>query len=688
MGILMQQRGGTMKYFRLSALVILALYLLSSQGLTQSPKAGRDSSPIQAGDAKLKILPVAPVLANRGLEFRFAGAILADDGKVIEDLARRGLNVNAELPDVNRNYLVAATDLGGLVDYLGIDLKLLDQSTIRTYEFYPIRKGPFAGWYGENFTSGPYDKARFGLGPVNILHSDIFFGYVIVPYGEARFGSATMSVDKLLESYPNIPGENYRMNLQGFPSGRPLVIAMLQNRLNALDAIIGAGGKIDEGGESGITPLMIASGVGRMDAIQALLSRGANASIVDKQGQSAFHWAARGGNREALDLFLERGAAIDEGNLIGQTALMLASQYGNTDAVKTLLSHGARIGDRDNAGRTALGYAVESGVVDACAALVEAGAKIDDRDSTGMTPLMYVGRMGLPGNPMRAIAARSGGSETKKDAIGEEQIRTEEFLSVAGGRTTRLLLDRGADKNARDKMGNTALMHAAQDGRLTVLGLLMDSGADYRAKNMNGKSAKNLALDNKQREAAWMLRWWDPTRFEARLGGGFSGISHPGQAGDFEYEASVGMSVRFNKRIGLYNGIAYAAMISDNTGSDVPSIPGVQAYNSGFFKFGALEYRPEIHFDFPPLRRGHVYLLGGLSVGKVISASLNSSDGSTDSRDIKSIVNGSTYGWRVGAGLIGRGMSLEVCRSQNTTDAFKDWSGSFGAWTLTVGYWR
>jgi len=658
------------KYSRWSSFVILALCLLSTRGLTQSSTTSHSSSPAEANKATLGTLPSGPALASRGLEFRFTAAIQADDRKAIEDLARRGLDVNAELPGFNRDYAVAVTDLGGLVDSFGIDLKLLDQSTLTTEEYYSTN-----GTFGFRFTWVPYNKALVGSGPVNMLHGGIICGYVTVAYGKASVGSGTVNVAKLLESYPNVPGENYRISMQGFPSGRPLLIAVLQKKLNALDAIIGAGGKIDEGDESGITPLMVASGAGRMDVIEALLSRGANASIVDKQGQSAFHWAAIGGSREALDLFLERGAAIDAGNLIGQAALMLASQYGNTDAARTLLSHGARIDARDKKGRTGLMYAVEIGLADVGTVLVDAGAKIDDRDSTGMTPLMYVGRAGLPGNPMpainpsRAIVARAGGSETEKDAtVGEQIIRTEEYRSVAGKTTTRLLLDRGADKNARDKTGNTALMHAAQDGRLTVLGLLMDSGADYRAKNMNGKTAKDLARENGQHGAVWMLRWWDRTRFEARLGGGISGISHPGQATDFEYEAGAGVSVRLNKWIGLYNGIAYAAMISDNTGGDVPSIPGVQSYSGGFFKFGTLEYRPEIRLDLPPLHSGHVYLLGGLLVGKVMSASLNSSDGSTGPKDIKSVVNGSTYGWRLGAGLIGSGMFLEVSRSQNTTD--------------------
>jgi ankyrin repeat protein len=51
------------------------------------------------------------------------------------------------------------------------------------------------------------------------------------------------------------------------------------------------------------------------------------------------------------------------------------------------------------------------------------------------------------------------------------------------------LLDRGADINAKDKDGDTAIIGAAFWGHLDVVTLLLEKGADINAKNKDGETA-------------------------------------------------------------------------------------------------------------------------------------------------------------------------------------------------------
>lgn len=58
----------------------------------------------------------------------------------------------------------------------------------------------------------------------------------------------------------------------------------------------------------------------------------------------------------------------------------------------------------------------------------------------------------------------------------------------------KLLLDKGSNIEAKDKTGGTALMTAAAWGRANVVKLLLDKGANVDTKNQNGRTALMCAV--------------------------------------------------------------------------------------------------------------------------------------------------------------------------------------------------
>lgn len=90
------------------------------------------------------------------------------------------------------------------------------------------------------------------------------------------------------------------------------------------------------------------------------------------------------------------------------------------------------------------------------------------------------------------IALDSGADPNARDKYGRtammvaidrarSPLRAEEFVA--------LLLDRGADPNARDTYGRTALMYAAEHGSRKAAALLLDRGADVSAQDVEGRTA-------------------------------------------------------------------------------------------------------------------------------------------------------------------------------------------------------
>ena len=59
--------------------------------------------------------------------------------------------------------------------------------------------------------------------------------------------------------------------------------------------------------------------------------------------------------------------------------------------------------------------------------------------------------------------------------------------------TVSLLLDNGADINAKNRDGQTALHVAAKYGHDAIVSLLLDNGADIEAKNIDGSTPLHRA---------------------------------------------------------------------------------------------------------------------------------------------------------------------------------------------------
>ncbi len=68
-----------------------------------------------------------------------------------------------------------------------------------------------------------------------------------------------------------------------------------------------------------------------------------------------------------------------------------------------------------------------------------------------------------------------------------------------------LLLDKGADVNAKASNGGTALMVASQNGHKVVVQSLLSKGAEVKAKTKDGRTASMIASQNGHKEIKELL---------------------------------------------------------------------------------------------------------------------------------------------------------------------------------------
>src|SRR6266542_2134740 len=83
-------------------------------------------------------------------------------------------------------------------------------------------------------------------------------------------------------------------------------------------------------------------------------------------------------------------------------------------------------------------------------------------------------------------------------AVARNEMKVQPLHAAAAAKEieiVRMLLDRGADPNARQQVGYTALMECARGGRDDMVSLLLAHGADPTLTTDDGKSASDLARE-------------------------------------------------------------------------------------------------------------------------------------------------------------------------------------------------
>jgi N-acyl-D-amino-acid deacylase len=280
-----------------------------------------------------------------------------------------------------------------------------------------------------------------------------------------------------------------------------LFAAIERGSRNHVERLLKAGASPKAVDADGVPALMAATLFANADVVELLLSRGADPNRAGPGGATALMWAAP--DVEKMRRLIEHGANVNARSQTDRTALLVAASYpGTVNALRLLVDHGADLRAEDRGGSTALALAVRSSSVDVVRWLAEKG--LDPRTLTPLALRAGFARNDLPTTDylLNSASKPDGevftaatiwqpsdriahwlelGANVNGSASAAQYARTPLMNAVTSeavtAETVRLLLDRGADPNAKTTEGETSLDWAIYSGDRAKIQVLEERGA-------------------------------------------------------------------------------------------------------------------------------------------------------------------------------------------------------------------
>jgi ankyrin repeat protein len=214
-------------------------------------------------------------------------------------------------------------------------------------------------------------------------------------------------------------------------------------------SIRAVGRALDGGADVDMTRLLhIAAAEGHDALVHFLIDRGAQPGAVSRSGESALSLACRGGHADVVECLLRAGARPDR-NLVFEAC----RHHRDELAARLARRFPSMAGERDDRGRTALQAACDTG----CFALA------------------------------RELLLRHGADPRSPPTLLHQCV-----LSPS---TLRAMVERGADVDARDEAGNTALALACFYDCADSVRYLLECEADVSSANNAGMTCSEIAAE-------------------------------------------------------------------------------------------------------------------------------------------------------------------------------------------------
>ncbi|MGH9613256.1 MAG: ankyrin repeat domain-containing protein, partial [Bryobacteraceae bacterium] len=267
-------------------------------------------------------------------------------------------------------------------------------------------------------------------------------------------------------------------------------------------------------------PLFDALRQGDAAKVRAAVISGVDANSRDADGNTLLMETAVYGSVADLDFLLAHGANVNVANEARHTAVMRAMP--DLAKIKLLVEHGANINAATVDGTTPL--MVAAGIRtdgDVVRYLIAKGADLQATDRLGSDAVMSASFWGADGNLKILLEAGASAKEKRKNvgrrqqtAAGVSSPVIDRALRALEGSTAltdateegceacvRLLLERGADAKAKTGTGSTALHDASFEGSPAMVRMLLEAGAPVNLADERGFTPLMMAANSRTKDS-------------------------------------------------------------------------------------------------------------------------------------------------------------------------------------------
>uniref|UniRef100_A0A1I8GXM6 ANK_REP_REGION domain-containing protein n=1 Tax=Macrostomum lignano TaxID=282301 RepID=A0A1I8GXM6_9PLAT len=301
-----------------------------------------------------------------------------------------------------------------------------------------------------------------------------------------------------------------------------LEYAIVWDQEKVINQLIDAGCNVDNQQKDGRTPLMLAiasTSKSADEVVQTLIEHGCSVDAVTEDGFNAAHVACKYNKLQVLKVLMEKGVSIESLTKSSDSCLTLAVPKGSAELIGLLVDAGLSKSHINCEGHSAVSLGYQRGNEEVLSKLLPVSdSDVSNKYANGNTLLHLACEGGLK-KLIESLLDRDPTLLEAKNSKLETPVHVASRCSKL--ELVDLLLQRGADINSADEMGETPLFMAISAGNFTICKSILDKKPDLSLLNSEGVSAMAKAYHKGKTSIIRLLQAEEAPLFPEKLPASF-----------------------------------------------------------------------------------------------------------------------------------------------------------------------